>query len=91
MSVLDPPRTVLPETRKVPALLTTPEVAEVLRVSPRTIDRWAAEGRLRRFHLAPGSVRYRADDILALLDNDHEPAANGLVGKAGTTDAHPAV
>jgi excisionase family DNA binding protein len=58
--------------RSLPALLTTSEVAELLRVSPRTVDRWAIEGRLPRVQIAR-AVRYRADDIAALID----PTTNG--------------
>lgn len=47
-------------------MLTTPEVAALLRVSPRTVDRWALEGRLPRVQIAR-AVRYRADDIAALI------------------------
>lgn len=61
-------RTSSPDRRTFPELLTIREVAAACRVDPRTIERWTAEGRLRRVQLAPRTVRYRADDVAALLD-----------------------
>ena len=58
-----------------PELLTVGEVAAVCRVDTRTVERWAAEGRLRRVRLAPKTIRYRADDVAALLTpTDGRPA-----------------
>jgi excisionase family DNA binding protein len=68
-------------------LLTTPEVAELLRVSPRTVDRWAIEGRLPRVQIAR-AVRYRADDIAALIDPVNE--SDGTVGTAPSLETSPA-
>ena len=67
----------------VPSLLTRAEVAELLRVSPRTIDRWVTEGRLSRVQLAR-AVRFRADDIAGLLNtptNETRPAGGPGVSK----------
>jgi excisionase family DNA binding protein len=74
-------------------LLTTREAAELLRVDPRTVERWTIEGRLRRVRLGERTVRYRADDLAELIapHNDHEPAANGPVGKVGNGSAQPQV
>jgi excisionase family DNA binding protein len=54
----------------VPQLVTTQEAADFLRVDPRTIKRWAEDGRLKRVKLAPRSVRYRVDDLLNLINED---------------------
>jgi excisionase family DNA binding protein len=88
MSPLAPVDVSLPEMQTLPRLLTTREVARALRVDPRTIKRWAAEGRLQRVQLAPGTTRYRADAVAALIEahNDHEPRP-GLVEKVGGADA----
>jgi excisionase family DNA binding protein len=69
----------------MPALLTTDEVAAILRVNRRTIVRWTAHGRLHRVELGARTVRYRAEDVAALIDarNDHEAPAKDLVGKVG--------
>ena len=49
-------------------LLTRAELAEVLRVSTRTVDRLAERGVLRPVRLVPGgAVRFRTDDVEALL------------------------
>lgn len=68
--------------------MTPAEVAEVLRVTPRTIRRWANEGRIARVHLGGRLTRYRDRDVAALI-NDDGTAANGPVEKKGITSAHP--
>jgi excisionase family DNA binding protein len=76
----------------LPALLTVRETADALRVNPRTIERWTAEGRLRRVKLAPRCVRYRADDVAELIASDESPAATArLSSKSARTgrDATP--
>ena len=73
----------------MPTLLTTDEVASVLRVTPRTIRRYAEEGRLQRIHVGDKLVRYEAANVVRLLGgdpHDHEPAVNGPVGKAADHD-----
>jgi excisionase family DNA binding protein len=64
-----------------PILMTAGDVAEVLRVSPRTVRRWASEGHLEAVRLAGHSVRFTARSVQALLRNDLELAANELEGK----------
>jgi excisionase family DNA binding protein len=54
-------------TLPLPELLTTREVAEALRVDARTIERWAEQGRLPRIQIAPKTVRYRVEDVAALI------------------------
>lgn len=49
-------------------LLTKAEAAGLLRVSLKTLNRWAAAGILHPIKLGK-SVRYRADDIRALLES----------------------
>jgi excisionase family DNA binding protein len=49
-------------------ILNRSEVAVLLQVSDRTIDRWAAEGRLHRIRLSPRTTRYRLDDVQRLVD-----------------------
>jgi excisionase family DNA binding protein len=76
-----------------PSLLTTAEVASLLRVDPRTIERWCQEGRLRPIRLAPRSVRYRADEIAALIDpssTSNAAGANRGVAKVVTGDRNEA-
>jgi excisionase family DNA binding protein len=83
--------TILPPLDGIPALLTTDEVAAIFRVNPRTVERWTSDGRLHRVELGARTVRFRAEDVAALIDaqNDHEAAANGPVGKVGNSSARP--
>jgi excisionase family DNA binding protein len=59
-------------------LLTEAEVAQVLRVSSRTIRRWAACGTVPAVQIG-GVRRFRLRDVAALIDpsTDLEPAGNG--------------
>jgi len=68
--------TLLPPVDGISALLTTDEVAAIFRVNPRTVERWTSDGRLHRVELGARTVRYRAEDVAALIDtsNDHDPA-----------------
>jgi excisionase family DNA binding protein len=49
-------------------LLTPAEVAAIFRVDPKTITRWAKSGRLTCVKTLGGHRRYRAAEILALLN-----------------------
>lgn len=95
MSTGDPTRTLSHSHRIDPTtiLLKRAEVAQKLRVSVRTVDRWADEGRIQRVRLAPKSIRFRAADVAALINpiNDHDPADNRVVGKMGDGDAQQPV
>ncbi len=51
----------------VPALLTTQEVAELLRVSPRTVRQMGACGRLERVKFGYRSVRYPSASVVAFI------------------------
>lgn len=42
---------------------TEQETAEMLKVSPRTLEKWRAEHRGLHWHRFEGSVRYALDDI----------------------------
>ncbi len=53
---------------RMPSLLTPQEVAELLRVTPRTVNRYAADGRLRRVKIGQRLSRYRREDVLVLID-----------------------
>ena len=66
--------TSLQEQQALPELFTVKETAEVFRVDPRTIERWSEEGRLPRVKLAGRTVRYRLQDISALIASGCEPS-----------------
>jgi excisionase family DNA binding protein len=50
------------------AYITTGEVARMLGVSPKTVARWAKEGRLPHLVTLGGHRRFPADAIRALVD-----------------------
>jgi len=54
-------------------MMTLPELAELLSVSPTTIYRMT-EGRKIRFYKIKGSIRFRKEDVLAYMNaNCYEP------------------
>ena len=54
-------------------LLTIPEAAATLKVSPVTISRWLKQGRLTAYRLGPRAVRIRRDDLVEVL----KPSGHG--------------
>jgi excisionase family DNA binding protein len=55
-------------------LLTTGEVAEALRCTPRTVHRLAAAGRLQPIQFAPlGRLRFAAAEVAALIESSRKP------------------
>jgi len=57
-------RRALPETER---LLTPAEVASMFRVDPKTVTRWARDGRLTAVRTLGGHRRYLESQVLALL------------------------
>jgi excisionase family DNA binding protein len=66
-------------------LLTTSEVAELFRVEPRTVTRWAHAGRLPSFTTAGGDRRFRASEIRSLF------SATEWAGIVDVTDTRPQI
>ncbi|MXQ66985.1 helix-turn-helix domain-containing protein [Actinomadura rayongensis] len=62
-----------------PTLYTPAEVAQLFRVDPKTVTRWAKTGTLHPVTLPSGHRRYRASEIHKLLD----------LGNASGADAAP--
>lgn len=54
----------------VERLLTPGEVAELFRVDPKTVTRWAAAGKIRSFRTPGGHRRFYPDDIRRMLASD---------------------
>lgn len=50
-------------------LLRVREVAEMFAVDPKTVTRWAKEGKLPCIRTPGGHRRYRESAVLALLNN----------------------
>ncbi|HEV7686876.1 MAG TPA: BldC family transcriptional regulator [Acidimicrobiia bacterium] len=49
-------------------LLTPAEVAEMFRVNPKTVTRWARAGKISAVRTLGGHRRYRASDIRRFLE-----------------------
>ena len=50
-------------------LLTAAEVAKLFRVGPKTINRWASEGRLTIIKTAGRHYRYKESEVKLLLES----------------------
>jgi excisionase family DNA binding protein len=72
-------------TDQTERLLTEREVADVFRVTARTIRRWAAMGTLDAVRLH-GVTRYRARDVTALI----EPSTSEATGRQSKGSAKTA-
>jgi excisionase family DNA binding protein len=60
-----------------PRYLRTAQVAELLHVSPKTVSRWAQEGRLPYLRTLGGHRRYPDAEIRALVETLSEPSTAG--------------
>jgi excisionase family DNA binding protein len=60
-----------------PRYLRTAQVAELLHVSPKTVSRWAQEGRLPYLRTLGGHRRYPDAEIRALLETLSDPSVAG--------------
>jgi excisionase family DNA binding protein len=65
-------------------LLTVPEAAAMLKVSPVTVSRWLRQGRLPAFRLGPRAVRIRRADLESVFSpaRGHHPAPAELAEPA---------
>ncbi|CAN5135064.1 BldC family transcriptional regulator [soil metagenome] len=50
-------------------LLTPSEVADLFRVDPKTVTRWAASGRLSCIRTPGGHRRFRQQDVTELIES----------------------
>jgi len=64
-------------TSTEPRYLRTAQVAELLHVSPKTVSRWAQEGRLPYLRTLSGHRRYPDAEIRALVETLSEPSTAG--------------
>jgi predicted site-specific integrase-resolvase len=53
----------------IPCLSTKKQVAQRIGVHPKTISRWTAQGRLTPIYLSARTIRYRAEDVQALIND----------------------
>jgi excisionase family DNA binding protein len=59
-------------TSVIPTLLTPAEVAALFRVDPKTVTRWAKQGRLASIRTLGGHRRYDEAQVRALLGQSPE-------------------
>ena len=63
------------DNRTEDRLLTPSEVAALFRVDPKTVTRWAQQGKLRSIRTLGGHRRFRASEIRRCLEQmEHEPS-----------------
>ena len=55
-------------------LLTPGEVAELFKVNPKTVTRWARAGKITAIRTLGGHRRFDAEEIRSILDNAHAAA-----------------
>jgi excisionase family DNA binding protein len=71
----EPSRTPADQCRRADQLLTPGEVAAIFRVDSKTVNRWAASGRIRCIKTPGGHRRFERTDVLALLLAGREAAS----------------
>ncbi len=59
-------------------LLTPGEVADMFRVSPKTVARWASAGKITAVRTLGGHRRYRESEALALLAHSTSEASDEM-------------
>jgi len=64
----------LPTVASRDRLLTPGEVAQLFRVDPKTVTRWAANGRISSIRTPGGHRRFRETEVRALLSGSEPPA-----------------
>jgi excisionase family DNA binding protein len=58
-------------------LLTPSEVANLFRVDPKTVTRWAKAGKLTAIKTLGGHRRYKESEVKALLGRNDSDSAQG--------------
>lgn len=71
-------------------LMTTEEVAALLRRSPGTVKNWRHQGRGPRYVTTEGEVRYWRRDVEAWIDAHRSPARKGRKGSGVTAPRYRA-
>ena len=56
------------------SLMTPAEVAELFRVDPKTVTRWADAGKISAVRTLGGHRRYQRDQVVALLNANNDAA-----------------
>lgn len=58
---------------ELPDILTPGDIAKLFRVDPKTVTRWAKDGKLSSFRTVGGHRRFRKAEVEALLGRDESP------------------
>ncbi len=64
----------MPVKQPAPRLLTPAEVASMLRVDPKTVTRWALQGRLQSVRTPGGHRRYLETEVMAYVNGSTQTA-----------------
>jgi excisionase family DNA binding protein len=67
-------------------LLTPGEVANLFRVDPKTVTRWAAAGRIGSIRTPGGHRRFRESEVRALLSGEFSADVPEQLGSAGALE-----
>ncbi|MBN2157907.1 MAG: helix-turn-helix domain-containing protein [Spirochaetes bacterium] len=57
-------------------LITVEEAARMLRISPRTVSRYRAEGRIPFIRFSPRKMLFRRNDILSFIRSSYREACD---------------
>lgn len=68
-------------------LLTIPEAAAALKVSPVTIARWLKQGRLQAYRMGPRAVRIRREDLIEVLKPSGHAETGGAEAASGDAES----
>jgi excisionase family DNA binding protein len=63
-------------------LLTPGEVADIFRVDPKTVTRWAKAGKFKRIRTPGGHGRFREAEIRAKLEEEGVDGIDALIAYA---------
>lgn len=72
-------------------LLKPCEVAQLLRVDPKTVSRWAADGKLGRVKTPGGHNRFRQSEVRAVLERHGVTGVEALLATVLRHDAAPRI
>lgn len=72
---------VRPDIRPENRLLTPSEVAALFRVDPKTVTRWAQQGKLHSIRTLGGHRRYSEAEIQAFLDDSQRVPLPRVAGE----------
>lgn len=63
----------MPQSSEEREILSTKQVAKLFKVDPKTVTRWAEEGRVPYFRTLGGHRRYYGDEVRPLLEGSTRP------------------